>query len=863
MKKKWYLLFPIMVLATIIVAQKPMINTSVFGKWPSVVGAKISNDGRFFLYSIRNQPVNSSTLIVQSLQSNWKINLTSLSDAFFSLDSKTLIYQSKDTLCLLQLGTSETKCIRHVISFELFKNEQSEYLLYKLDDSNNKFIIRNTSTNYEQDFSGFSDLLMSANGKSLLLKKSTAGNKQLYLSNLNNKVFREPKLIWTGSDATNFVMNNSGTQLAFMGSLQNKTSVYYYETKMNTARNIVGQFEIDQLVISDIKSFNSTGNRLFIQLKENIFPALNTNSINIWSYVDAKAQSQQLKQDVQVSQNYLAMLDVKQQKITRLQYANEQVYPISNEKNDNWILISKAAGDAVEQHWNRLSQPVYFLLNTANNSRVKVNVPFRILSPNGRYLLGTDDTGNIYSFETATASIKNITSGFSINIPDSRLDQYVQDHSALSVSTKWLAEDAGVFVYDKHDIWLVDPQGKNIPACITGNYGSKHHTSLRFMEGSANDIIDPASNILLTAFNHQNKNDGFFETSLKSETLRLLSMGAYIFTGGDYFYLGGETPVKALNKEVYVIRRSNAKESPNYFLTTNFTSFKALSHIYPEKEYNWLSSELIEFTMLDNTIARGILYKPENFDARKKYPVIFTYYENNSQRLHQYYKPDYSDGNINVPYFVSQGYLVFIPDINSAIGKIGESAYNAIVGAARHLAKYTCIDASKMGLSGHSFGGYETNYIISHSNLFKAACSDAGIADFISMYGKYQLEDGFLLQRFVEKQQPRMGSDLWSAREVYINNSPIFHADQVKTPVLIISNQLDPIAHVEQGIEFFTALRKLNKPAWMLQYEGEQHSVSKKENRLDLTIKMKQFFDHYLKNSTILIKISNCSTFVP
>jgi dipeptidyl aminopeptidase/acylaminoacyl peptidase len=244
---------------------------------------------------------------------------------------------------------------------------------------------------------------------------------------------------------------------------------------------------------------------------------------------------------------------------------------------------------------------------------------------------------------------------------------------------------------------------------------------------------------------------------------------------------------------------------------------------------------------------KGALYKPENFDASKNYPVIVYYYELKSACVNTYFVPRYCDGDINIPYFVSQGYLVFMPDIHYRVGEIGESALSSIAGAYNYLARQPFVNPSKIGLSGHSFGGFETNYTITHSNLFAAACSDAGPSNFVSQTGFYELSNGSSLQKFGERGQTRMGVTLWEKPDLYLNNSSVLMAHKVTTPVLIVSNKKDAIVHFEQGVQFFTALRRLGKKTWLLQYDGEAHSVLDPKNQRDLTIRMTQFFDHYLK----------------
>ena len=257
----------------------------------------------------------------------------------------------------------------------------------------------------------------------------------------------------------------------------------------------------------------------------------------------------------------------------------------------------------------------------------------------------------------------------------------------------------------------------------------------------------------------------------------------------------------------------------------------------------------MNWTLPDGDNCQGILFKPENFDSTKKYPLIFNYYETSSQALYDYHKPGWTNSsNINVPYYVSRGYLVFMPDIHIKIGDPLRSALNAVESAARILSKRGYIDPKKMALIGHSYGGFETNYIITHSNLFAAAVEGAGASNYISLYGSVLLS-GSSKEWDAETGQMRIGTSLWQRPDLYLKNSAVLKADHVATPLLILHNKLDDAVPWEQGVELFTALRRLGKLCWMLQYDGEGHGLLKQENLRDYTIRQLQFFDHYLKGA--------------
>lgn len=272
-----------------------------------------------------------------------------------------------------------------------------------------------------------------------------------------------------------------------------------------------------------------------------------------------------------------------------------------------------------------------------------------------------------------------------------------------------------------------------------------------------------------------------------------------------------------------------------------------VSDVYPEKRYNWMTTELVTFRTLDGGTSQGILYKPENFDPNKKYPLIITYYEIGSNGLNGYIEPVPAGGPIQIPLYVSNGYLIFFPDIHFTMGSPGRSSYNTVVAAAESLANRPYVDGKHMGIQGHSFGGFQTNYIVTHTPIFAAAMASSGMTDFVSIYNS--LPNGHSRQGQYENFRDRMGGTLWDMPDKYIENSPVLLADQITTPLLMMANKSDGDVPYYQGIEFFTGLRRLGKKAWLLQYDKGGHFAPGGSGELDLTTRMKQFFDYYLKDA--------------
>jgi len=417
----------------------------------------------------------------------------------------------------------------------------------------------------------------------------------------------------------------------------------------------------------------------------------------------------------------------------------------------------------------------------------------------------------------------------------------------------WFEKDEGLLFYVDYDIWRLDLSGQKAPINLTRGYGEMHHLAFSIISGQLNNPpIRNDEKIILATFNLGSKQSGFYSLELdKIKEPKYLSMGNY-FYGVPWVVtidVGGAIPIKAKKTGSYLVRRMSAEEAPNYFITKDFKTFKILSNVHPEREYKWYTTELHTWISLDGKRLQGILYKPKDFDASKKYPIIFDYYEGKSNNLYAYIQPRVlcQGCEIDIPTYVNNGYLVFTPDIVYKKGDPMQGAFDAVVSGAKYIKGLPFVNPEKMGIQGCSFGGVETNYLVTHTNLFAAACSASGLTNFVSAYGDIYPE-GISMQDFFENGQMRMGKSLWDDPGSYIKNSPIFNIHMVKTPILIMHTKNDGSAcSYKDAQQFFTGLRRMGKKAWLLAYPESDHGVYGKQAQ-DFSLRMMQFFDHYLKD---------------
>ncbi len=297
--------------------------------------------------------------------------------------------------------------------------------------------------------------------------------------------------------------------------------------------------------------------------------------------------------------------------------------------------------------------------------------------------------------------------------------------------------------------------------------------------------------------------------------------------------------------------KESYQDYPNISYSRNgLTNPKQISDVNPQqKEYNWGSIEIVSWTSTDGQVLEGMLVKPEDFDPNKKYPMIVNFYEQSSQGLHRHRTPTAGRSTINYPYYASRGYLIFNPDVPYNIGYPGESAYNSVVSGTLALIDKGFVDKDNIGLQGHSWGGYQIAHIITKTDLFKCAESGAPVVNMFSAYGGIRWRSGMSRMFQYEQTQSRIGGTIWDKPLRYLENSPIFFLDKVNTPVLILHNDHDGAVPWYQGIEFFVGMRRLGKPAWMLNYNDEPHWPLKLQNRQDFQLRMSQFFDYYLQGA--------------
>jgi dienelactone hydrolase len=469
------------------------------------------------------------------------------------------------------------------------------------------------------------------------------------------------------------------------------------------------------------------------------------------------------------------------------------------------------------------------------------------LSESEKYVIWKDTTTwKMYFFRIATSELIDISE--LINIDSNKTEKISKTYQKVQIE-KWFNNDSIVIIYDGYDLWRMqlDEPDRN-PQCITSGYGRSNKIVFRLVDAYKGLKTGRSEAYLLIAgWDEVNKKNGFYLMKDDKFNFKDKDLKSYLYYIPDLLVNGPPPPIKADNAYQFIVQRQSSSESPNLYSTTDFIQYSPVSYIYPEQRYKWMTSELLQWQISDAKKGAGILYKPLNFDSHTLYPIIFNYYEVRSDELNLYLFPELSNGTLNIPWYLSRGYLVFVPDIVTETGGVGASIMNTIITGTDFIQK-TCpfVDTSRMGLQGHSFGGYITNYIVGHTNRFRAAQSSAGISDGLSYYGSIGF-GGQSISGMYEHGIMKHAVPPWENFSNYISNSPISSVHKIHTPMLIMHNNGDGVVPFAQSLELFCSLRRMRKPVWMLQYDNEGHIIF--GDKLDFTMRQQQFFDHYLKGN--------------
>lgn len=892
-----------------LIAQKKQLDHTVYNEWKSLKSEQVSDFGKYTLYEI-NPHRGDGYLYLHNNQTdkldsfprgkNASIShnedvLTFLIDPGYDtirkqkLDKVKKEKMLKDTLALLFLKNDSLFKIPNVLSVKLPEKEsiiayqilsdslmeeepKKKFRLFKkkkkgekVESKGNRLVLFNLKTLEHKEIKYVTDYGFNKSGTSIYYVTQKSINEKdsfnLFVLDIPKDVTREVQGSFTSITQLNF--SDKGNQFTFLASndtvKKNKShSLYYWDLAKSSSQIIADTNRSD--ILDDLRPsvnqkpyFSLDETKLYFGLeaipsieKEDSLLDSEKAKLDLWHYEDNRLQPQQLKElKRDEKENHLSVIHLKSNELVTLENDTLKV-SVLDQGNSKFALGVSRERYQGSYNWSYPWPSDYYKVNISNGDKklIKEKIGYSYgLSPDGNYFVYFDPEEVKYKYINTTTNETACITCIIDSAANLQRDINGMPHEAGTFGiVGYTKSKKSLLFHTEFDVWEYNFSSQHLSS-LTKQKGKQMNTELRLRRWNSDSTYIDLNNVYVMGYNQDNKNESIFGFQMH----------------GDHSHLNKlkETPhkitsiKKAKNSTEVIYRKMNVSDYPNLYLTnTNFDSEQKISNTNPQQsEYIWPTVERIEWTSYEGKELEGLVYKPEDFDSTKSYPMMVYFYELYNNRYNYHYIPKPTASIIYPTEYTSAGYIVFIPDIRYDPGYPARGAYDCIMsGTDEVLEMYPNIDSTRMGLQGQSWGGYQTAQLITMTDRYKAAMAGAPVSNMFSAYGGIRWGSGLNRQFQYEKTQSRIGKTIWEAPELYVENSPIFHLPEVETPLLIMHNDGDGAVPWYQGIEMFVGMKRLGKPVWMLNYNGDEHNLMQNANRVDLSIRMRQFFDYYLQN---------------
>jgi len=904
--KKFFLLFLSLILAfTVFSQQKKPLDSSVYDHWKDLRSASLSDEGNYISYEINPQQ-GDGWLYLYDVRKAVLDSLPRGQNAHFMPNEDALVYSikpffekmlklerkkvkknklPKDSLAVYSFKTGTVRKFGQIQKVEVPKTSSDwiAFLMKKPETPEKKnkdksgedqqkkdkklkksqgamLMLYNVKTGDSIDFDHVTYFQLSKNGKTCIFVSVPRDSvDRVEVKIFDTKTRKTTGLYQSEAYVKNVAVDEDGKQVAFTFSkdtAKNKAYGLYYFDLKNDRKVLVSGKNFNQLRKGWSVSthgniyFNKTGRELYFGTAPKPLPPLKDTlapkekvSLDIWTYHDTLLQPQQLVQlKRERNRSYMAVFYPADGKLVQLGSPKLKEVRINPKAHGVYSLGFDNRPYLKMTSWIGQWYKDVYLVNRKTGAK-KLIIPKlsgnASLSPDQQFVAWYNVQDSAWYAWSVRAG-KSIDLTGRIHYPFYNVLNDVPDMAPAYGMAGWTKKGMLV-VYDRYDLWQLDPSGKAAPVNLTSGVGRKENLRFRYVKLDKEEQYLP-DNMLLSAFQLKNKKAGFYSLNAKSAKLqkRVLDDFAY------------NKPLKAKNAPELIWRKQSFRVYPDLYLSkTDFSAAKKISNANPQqKNYLWGTVELVHWITFNGDTMQGLLYRPEDFNPDKKYPMLVYFYERYSDRLHRYYAPRPTRSVINFTYYASNGYMIFIPDIKYTVGYPGASAFDDVISGTQAMTdRYPYIDRSRLGMQGQSWGGYQSAYLVTQTNMFRSAEAGAPVSNMTSAYGGIRWGSGMSREFQYEHTQSRIGGTLWDKLPLYMLNSPLFFVPRIHTPLLIMHNDKDNAVPWYQGIELFNAMRRLNKPVWMLVYNGQPHNLSRRSDEKDLTRRMQQFFDYYLKGA--------------
>ncbi|SFT85399.1 Dipeptidyl aminopeptidase/acylaminoacyl peptidase [Lishizhenia tianjinensis] len=883
------------------VGQKKILDHTVYNEWNSVRNTETSKNGKWVAYQVdphrgdgtlywyntdtkHQNAVERAQNPVFSANSSFLVaGISPGFDTLRTLELEKVKRQNwvKDSMVVVWLESDSIRKFANVASYQVNESndwmaflrtenlekevEKKRFRLFKkknkgpeITSEGKQLNLYNPITGADHSFGDVSDYGFGKNGKYFLytknLKINGADSSFIFVFDLASEkhLTKSPAFTALG----NYGMDYEGNFIAFLASRdtveENKVfDLYEWDIAQDQLTKLVDtttQILLGKTVSNfAAPSYSRDGSKLFFgiadipeQEPEDTLLASEKATLDLWHYKDKQLQPQQLLYKSWEERKTFMVVHHRGDKDAFVLLSNDTLdVRILDHGNSDVALGTSNESYAGTYNWEYPWPSDYYAVDvkTGQTRLLKKKVGYNFgLSPQGKYFLYFDTTGIVIQ-DLNVGTEKCITClAPGVN--------WLEDMNGMPAMagpigvTGYTENEEGILLNSEFDVWYYDIEAHTLRRITEGK---ENKVVYRINQWERDSTYFAADNAYVKAFDKVTKAEGVFTIDSFKEDAKVKEM---YFTDHAIVYLH-----KAEEGNTIVYREMSIKDYPDVKVTKdNFKSTEQVSTANPQQsEYNWATVEQVNWTSYAGDSLNGLLYKPENYDSTKSYPLLVYYYELYSDELHNHYAPRPTASIIFATEYASAGYMVFFPDVRYEEGHPAQSAYDCIMsGTDKILELYPNVDSTRMGLQGQSWGGYQTAQLITMTNRYAAAMAGAPVSNMFSAYGGIRWGSGLNRQFQYEKTQSRIGKTIWEAPELYVENSPIFHLPNVETPVLIMHNDNDGAVPWYQGIEMFVGLKRLGKPVWMLNYNGDGHNLMVNANRMDLSIRMRQFFDYYL-----------------
>lgn len=847
------------------------ISIDDYGKWERLNwGTSFSNNGNWLYYGVVTND-NDKTLFIVNTKTQKSKEINNAESARFSENSKWLAYakvpsgkaskksKSPNKLGVVNLISNDSLEFLDVVNYK-FSGAASYLAMKRQKNNSNTLIVKDLEGGLEVTFGNVNDYVWQDNGTLLAMLISTAdkvGNGiQLYnpitgnLKVLDQKDEAYTGLRWRKNSNDLFVLRNNKNE----NYKENSFDLLYWKdvtvsaTQKVFSQNNFANFPKDTKINNQSIQFSDDGNIVYFNTeyrkptekkeKDTKKTASVTDDdespdLEIWNSADAVIIPQQKMNSRFGFQ--LAAWNV----------SNNTFYEIENDLVEN-VRIQTDTDVSIGQDqtpyefdvmFGRPSADLY-VVDTKKGTHKKVVTKANrhwSVSPNNEFFVYlSEDNLHLYNIKKnlSTNSTKNINDQFF----DVENDHPTPQKPAFGFAG-WSRDSKSFFINSEYDVWQMFTNGST-PRKITN--GKENGIVYRYANFDREErYIDVKKPVYFSMRNKLSKASGLANGKLGKEIRTLIYKEASVAG----FIKAKESDDMAFVQQTYT-------QSPNLFLTDiTFKSPKQLSNTNTfQKDYAWGKAELITYTNALGKEAQGILYYPANYKKGEKYPMITYIYEKLSDGFHNYIAPSRTN-YYNTTVWSQNGYFVLNPDIEFIAGDPGISSTKTLESAVKAVVAKGDVDAKKVGLIGHSWGGYQAAFVPTQTNIFAASVAGAGLTELISMnLAVTPAFGGAPENAHFEVSQERMEVAPWIAPERYLRNSPVMNIETLNTPMLFEVGDNDTNVNWFQGIAYYNAARRAAKPFVLLVYAKEGHGLRNDKNRIDYQNRILRWFGHYLKD---------------